>query len=294
MIEKIADGFKNEKAIILPYNVRDYLLRNNTTKNLYVTHIGYYPQAKYHYRERKKGANQNILIYCESGKGWIIYNEEKIEVNRNQVFILPKNQEHAYGSDPTDPWSIYWIHFNGENTEQFSSIIGKRVEIEDSHSSRTEERLILFEEMYCNLEMGYNPENLEYISYCLSYFLASIKYLTQFRKIKDLGEMDIIQKSIVFMKNNLDKNLNLDEIAEDAGYSPSHFGNLFHKKTSYTPIAYYNQLKIQKACSLLQLSDLKIKEIAYRLGYYDPFHFSKAFKKETTFTPNEYRKKYNP
>lgn len=294
MFEKLADGFKNEKAIILPYNVRDYLSRNDIAKNLYVTHIGYYPQAKHHYRERKHGSNQNILIYCESGKGWIIYNGEKVEVSRNQVFILPKNQHHAYGAEPKDPWSIYWIHFDGESTEQFSSIIGRKVEIQDSHSSRTEERLILFEEMYCNLEMGYNPENLEYVSFCLSYFLASIKYLNQFRKIKNLGEMDIIQKSIIHMKNNLDKNLNLDDIANAAGYSPSHFGNLFQKKTSYTPIAYYNQLKIQKACSLLQFSDLKIKEIAYRLGYYDPFHFSKAFKKENTLTPNEYRKKYNP
>lgn len=55
---------------------------------------------------------------------------------------------------------------------------------------------------------------------------------------------------------------------------------------------YYNSLKIQRACSYLQFSDLKIKEIAFRLGYYDQFHFSKAFKKEMELTPKEYRKKY--
>jgi len=59
-------------------------------------------------------------------------------------------------------------------------------------------------------------------------------------------------------------------------------------------MGYYNQLKIQRACSYLQFSDLKIKEIAFRLGYYDPFHFSKSFKKETRLTPKEYRQKYNP
>ena len=47
MIEKIADGFKNEKAIILPYNVRDYMKTNSATRHLHVTHIGYYPKAKY-------------------------------------------------------------------------------------------------------------------------------------------------------------------------------------------------------------------------------------------------------
>jgi AraC-like DNA-binding protein len=55
---------------------------------------------------------------------------------------------------------------------------------------------------------------------------------------------------------------------------------------------YYTQLKIQRACSYLQFSDLKLKEIAFRLGFYDPFHFSKAFKQEMGIAPKEYRKKY--
>lgn len=294
MTKKIADGFKNEKAIILPYNVRDYLKTNDVTSHLHVTHIGYYPEAKYHFRERKNGAGQNILIYCENGKGWIIYNGERTYLKRNQVFILPANEAHAYGADTYDPWSIYWIHFKGENSGLFSSLIGKRTDAGESHSGRIEDRLALFEEIYQNLEMGYSPENLEYANYCLTHFLASIKYLDQFREIKNAKEMDVIQKSILFMKNNLEQNIDLEDIAQHIGYSPSHFGNLFQKKTSYSPMGYYNQLKIQRACSYLQFSDLKIKEIAFLLGYYDPFHFSKAFKKETRLTPKEYRRKYNP
>ena len=268
MIEKIAEGFKNEKAIILPYNIRAYLKENSVTRNLHVTHIGYYPNAKYHFRERKSGANQHILILCEKGKGWIMHNK--------------------------DPWSIYWIHFLGEDAELFSSIIGKKIDTHDSDSSRYGDRLLLFEEIFQNLEMGYSPENLEYTSFCLAYFLASIKYLTQFREIKSVKEMDVVQKSILFMKNNLENKIELEDIARHVGYSASHFGTLFLKKTSYTPMEYHHQLKIQRACSYLQFSDLKIKEIAYRLGYFDPFHFSKSFKKETSLTPKEYRHKYNP
>lgn len=94
------------------------------------------------------------------------------------------------------------------------------------------------------------------------------------------------------MKENLENKITLNDIAQHVGYSPSHFGNLFVEETSYSPIDYYNQLKIQRACSYLQFSDLKIKEIAFRLGYFDPFHFSKAFKKEMDITPKEYRRKY--
>lgn len=292
-IEKIADGFKDEKAIILPYNIRQYLSDNEITRQLYVTHIGYYPNAKYHYRERSKGANQYIFIYCEDGKGWIEHKDQEHMISRHQGFILPPNEKHAYGSINSAPWTIYWIHFSGENASMFSSIVGKVFSIEDSDKSRYGDRLLLFEEIYQNLEMGYNPENLEYTTFCLMHFLASVKYVDQFREIKNVKEQNIIQRSILFMKNNLENKISLHDIAKSVGYSSSHFGNIFLEKTSFTPMEYYNQLKLQRASSLLQFSDLTIKEIAFRLGYYDPFHFSKSFKQEMNLSPREYRKKYN-
>lgn len=292
MENAIAEGFKGEKAIVTPYNIRNYQEQNEITRQLYVTHIGYYPDAKYHYRERLNGTKENVLIYCDKGKGWIEYNSEKFTLAENQFFIIPANERHAYGADTKNPWSIYWLHFKGENITMFKSIIGKVIAIDESDKSRQHDRIQLFDEMFRNLEMGYNPENLEYITFCLMHFLASLKYIPQYREIKNVKESDIIQKSIVFMKENLENKILLVDIANAVGYSPSHLNTLFVQRTSISPIEYYNQLKIQRACSYLQFSELKIKEIAFRLGYYDPFHFSKAFNKEMGITPKEYRKRY--
>ncbi len=291
-MEKIAEGFKGEKAIVTPYNIRHLQTTNLITKQLFITHIGYYPHAKYHYRERPEGCNENILIYCEDGKGWVKHDHTIHNLTRNQAFIIPMHEAHAYGADCSDPWSIYWFHFCGENVSMFSNIIGQIIHVEESDKSRYSERFQLFEEMFQNLEMGYNPENLEYVSFCLMYFLASLKYINQFREIKKAKETDVIQKSIIYMKDHLETKISLEDIARHAGYSASHFGTFFAQKTSYAPMEYYNQLKIQRACSYLQFSDMKIKEIAFRLGYYDQFHFSKAFRQEMEITPKEYRKRY--
>ena len=288
----IADGFKGEKAIVTPYNVRTYQENNFITKQLYVTHIGYYPDAKYHYREREHGADQYIFIYCEKGKGWIDYNNERYKLSENQFFILPPDEYHKYGSDIHTPWSIYWLHFKGENVKMFESILKKHIDIGDADNSRFNDRIQLFEGIFQNLAMGYNPENLEYISFCLLHLFASLKYISQYREIKSVKETDVIQKSILFMKENLESRLTLPDIANAVRYSSSHLNTLFTNRTSYSPMAYYNQLKIQRACSYLQFTELKIKEIAFRLGFYDPFHFSKAFKNEMEITPKEYRKRY--
>jgi AraC-like DNA-binding protein len=294
-VEKITDGFKGEKAIVTPYSVRNYQTSNLITKQLYVTHIGYYSKVRFHFRECPAGCLENILIYCEDGAGCIMSAGEKYDLTPNSAFIIPANTPHTYKSDHHNPWSIYWIHFLGENTNMFASIIGRIIHVEKTDKRCYKDCFQLFEEMFQNLEMGYSPENLEYVSFCLMYLLASLKYINQFQEIKNVKESDVIRKSILYMKDNLENKITLEDMAGNINYSLSHFGNLFLAKTSYSPMEYYNQLKIQRACSYLLLSDLKIKEIAFRLNYYDPFHFSKAFKQKMEITPKEYRERYrNP
>ena len=104
--EAIAEGFKGERAIVTPYNIRNYLSNNIITKQLYVTHIGYYPKAKYHRRDREDGSPEYIMIYCEAGKGWIEHRDEQIVLGRNQAYIIPANEANKYGADRRDPWSI--------------------------------------------------------------------------------------------------------------------------------------------------------------------------------------------
>ncbi len=292
MKNTIAEGFKGEKAITVPYNIRSYLSKNMITRQLYITHIGYYPDANYHYRERENGTSENIFIYCDKGTGWVQYNKEKHTLTENQFFILPANERHVYGADRKNPWSIYWFHFKGENTYMFSSIAGKLININESDTNRQTDRMQLFDEIYQNFEMGYSPDNLEYITFCLMYFMSSLKYIPQYREIKRVKKNDIIQQCILFMKENLENKISAGDIAMAVGYSVSHLNALFVQRTSISPIEYFNQLRIQRACTYLQFSELKIKEIAYRLKYFDQFHFSKAFQKEMEITPSQYRKRY--
>ncbi len=83
----------------------------------------------------------------------------------------------------------------------------------------------------------------------------------------------------------------LDNIARAAHLSTSFFSRKFRQDTGYAPIAYFNHLRIQKACQLLHFSDLRINEVASQLGMDDPFYFSRLFRKQMGVSPVEYRKK---
>lgn len=285
------DGFINQRAIVLPQSIKEILINNELTSLLYVTDIGYYPKAKGHYRTRHEGSEQNILIYCTEGQGWFSVNGVRQEVKKEQFFIIEAGLPHTYAASEADPWSIYWLHFTGEKSHLFRSIYNKVYSIDAAPEARFKDRIILFEEIFQNLEMGYSIENLEYTTLCLWHFIASFRFLSQYREVNKEKKGDIIQKAIQYMKNNLPQKLSLEDIAGHVGYSPSHFGQVFLKKTGQTPLNYFNQLKIQKACQLLDFSELKIKEIAEELGFYDQYHFSKVFFKQIGEPPTQYKKR---
>lgn len=290
MIRK-KEGFDGQRAIVLPQTIKDILKKNELTSLLYITDIGYYPKAKGHYRSRAEGAEQHILIYCTNGNGWVSINNVRHYLNKEEFFIIEANTPHAYGASEKDPWSIYWIHFSGEKSHLFRSIYNKVISIEESPEARYKDRLLMFEEIYKNLEMGYRTDNLEYVTHCLWHFIASFRFISQFREINKSQKGDIIQEAISFMKENINRHLTLNDIAAYVNYSPSRFGQIFLKKTGHSPINYFNQLKIQKACQMLDFTEMKIKEISFELGFYDQYHFSKTFYKITGETPTQYKKR---
>lgn len=280
---------KEKKMIVLPKGIIKELKENTLTKSLLVTDIGYFPRAEGHFIYRKNGSSENILIYCTQGKGWIEIDNKRQIILENQYVIVSSNTPHKYGSSSQDPWSIYWIHFSGDKSHFFINHPNKIIEIDLASNARFKDRILLFEEIFNNLEMGYSMENLEYANVCLWHMLGSFRYLSQFRKVNEFNQYDKIEQSISYMRNHIAEKLSLEMIASNAELSISQFSLLFKKKTSRTPLDYLTHLKIQHASKLLDFSSLKINEIAQQVGYQDPFYFSRIFSKVMGKSPKAYR-----
>lgn len=92
------------------------------------------------------------------------------------------------------------------------------------------------------------------------------------------------------MQENLSQHLTLAQMANQFKYSTSHFSMLFQKETGTSPINYFLKLKIQKACQYIELTNLKLQEIAIILGFDEPAYFSRLFTKIMGVSPSTYRK----
>ena len=291
-MRKRKDGFDGERALVLPLSISKEMENDPIYRTLHITDIGYYPKANNHFRERSEPISQYVFIYCIEGAGWFSLNNEVHQVSRNQYFILPAGVPHKYGSDESNPWTIYWIHYKGKLASQFSSGLNYPIEIKPAVHSRISGRIDLFEEIFRTYEMGYSRENMLYASSVFFHFLGSLRYLQQYRNAAkdESAENDLVTAAIHYMKENTEKKLSLTEIADHIGYSPSHFSILFNKRTGYSPIYYFNQLKIQQACQLLDFTDMKINQVCYKVGIDDSYYFSRLFSKVMGMSPKLYKK----
>jgi AraC family transcriptional regulator of arabinose operon len=293
---RIKSGFIGERAIVLPTSIIEEYKNTNLGSLLYITDIGFYPKATFHFRKRKKEeVSQYVLIYCIEGEGWFEIHNQIQNVIANQVFILPKDVAHSYGCNSKKPWTIYWIHFDGQKAAFFAENFLKPILILPERDSRIEDRLKLFEEIIATLKNGYSINNLDFSVTSLFYLLGSLKYLGAYRDSSKINQKnfqnDIIEVAIHFMRENVRKRITLKEIAEYVGFSPSHFSGLFQRKTGHSPLNYFIQLKIQEACHHLDFSEMKVNQISILVGFDDPLYFSRIFSRIMGSSPSDYRKK---
>jgi AraC-like DNA-binding protein/mannose-6-phosphate isomerase-like protein (cupin superfamily) len=289
---KKKEGFQGQKAVVIPRTILSQKCnKNEIIGNLYITDLGYYPKAQYHYRERPQGADQHILIYCHEGAGKVTIKETEYQITSGDFIIIPIKTAHSYEADEKNPWTIYWVHFKGSTSDAILSLLEKQTGSYKGFVRSNEIILSLFNEMYNQLARGYGTDNLMYTNMCLWHFLTTFIYNSKYHPSAPLSHKDPIDVAIDFLSKNVEKPLTLEEIARKINLSPSHFSFTFKKKTGFSPIEYFNHLKVQKACQYLLFTTLRIKEIAQELGIEDPYYFSRLFTKIMGTSPNEYRDK---
>lgn len=286
-----ADGFEAEKLIVFPDALLEDMAHHMLVKPVYVTDIGFFPRAQYHYRERPEGCCSSIFIYCFDGEGWaILGNNERVVVPANTLLVIPARMAHIYGASETNPWSIYWFHLNGEAVDQFIQNFDMSNSLLHVPASQAIRIIELFDQCYeILLYKGYSLKHFLFVSQAMRYLLG-IFTLLQGEPYRDEMKNMHVERSIQYMIEHLQSSVTLDELAKHVGLSKPHFVHLFKQITHYSPVDYYLRLKIQRSCQYLDLTSYSIKEISKSIGIADPYYFSRMFHKVMGQSPSDYRK----
>ena len=86
----------------------------------------------------------------------------------------------------------------------------------------------------------------------------------------------------------------LQQVVDRANIPERTLKRRFRAATGMTLIEYLQNLRVEKAKRLLEISSLPVDEISAETGYEDASFFRRLFKRRTGLTPSQYRRMFRP
>ena len=278
----------DSSRFVVPRKMVSLLSQHPLAKDLYPLGLGYYKQALNHTMSRNKH-DDYLIIYCLDGEGKLTVNKQIHIVKAGDIICLPKGVAHAYKASETTPWTIYWVHFSGDKSEDFIDYLAinsnNYVFPLGIHSRLTSD----FESLLECRQYSYNINAFVHTASLLRQILTHIAQLQPLAKQQAAHNFDL-ERVHSLMQARVHEQLELEALAETVSLSKFHFIKKYKELTGTTPINHFIHLKVERACHLLDVTTKSINEISFAVGYEDAYYFSRIFKKIMGISPSQYRR----
>lgn len=252
------------------------------------------------------------INFIVGGQGVHYINNQKLNTEAGDVFIIPPNSSHGYFEISnleifhiligTDFLSLYKNALKSMNGFEAlfniePALRGQRINKAFLHLSKEQ-----FDEIVNDLNqlMQYSENTVYHHNIQASIVFQLICKFCNFYQIK-LSEKQFSQAknsytpliiyAMEFMKKNLSKKITINIIAKELSISPASFKRYFTEIVKVPPMEYVTKLRIKQSKKMLRTTNNSLMTIAFDCGFYDTSHFFRQFCKFEKMTPSEYRKR---
>lgn len=242
----------------------------------------------YNFKHRGRVLQEYQLVYIVSGNGiFKSASRNDIPISAGMMIMLFPGEWHYYAPLKEVGWKEYWVGFKGPIVDNlikssFFSIenpvlkIGYSAGIESCY----EEIIRTAREEAAGFQM--------LLSGIVVHILGSVYYKNTSLQYQEDPSISIINSAREIMRDNIEGNLSVKEIADRFYVSYSWFRHKFKEYVGSSPTQYMLQLKYNHAKELLAMNR-PISEIAYSLGFDNISQFSNFFKRYAGVSPRLYR-----
>ncbi len=234
-----------------------------------------------------------VLHIVVSGKGTLIRGDgSKVRIEKNTAFLQNPHANITYVQNPEDPWTYYWIEYNGILARELTGSVG----FKDGILSLAPQDVAFFADIF---DASFDPrnrcshagaENARITGLFLQLFARLTDRYSPEDKSRHLGKKyQRILPVIEYLNNNYTSpDINVGTIEKMFFYNQSYMARLFKEVTGTTPSKYLIDLRMKRAAELLNNGSFTILQIAQSLGYTNQFYFSQQFKQYYKVCPSKF------
>ncbi len=246
---------------------------------------------EYHFDWKHGRILQEFQInYITNGCGSMETRDGKYDIEPGSLLLIFPGIWHRYRPKPETGWTEHYIGFRGDFTKNIYTHPVLSPQKPVLKIGFQELVLAEFNEIF-NLIAEEKPGFQQVCAGKVVYLLAKI--ISTLRNSEFAGKEveQTIRRACLTMRDNLNDNLNMEELARELNIGYSYFRQMFRKYTGISPAQYHLNLRIQKAKELLMAGNKSIKEIAFELGFESNQYFSRVFAAKCGLSPAKYRRK---
>jgi AraC-like DNA-binding protein len=224
----------------------------------------------------------NTIYFVLDGDGFLEYDGNRIPLEKGFAYLIPTNRSRIYGCKTFI--SKNWCFFQMRNS------LG--VDLLDGHPEIVNLGNFLKDKDFCDhFEKTTLIKTLRIQEKILEMLNAKnvLELCIERRTLKESKYIKVFQ----YIENNLSAKITISSLADTMNMTVPGFSRAFHRDLDQTIKGYMNNRLNQKACDLILLTDLKIKDIAHSLDYEDEYYFIRFFKKMNGIPPLQYRSRVN-
>lgn len=239
------------------------------------------------------------LFYLISGECNMFVNHNIYKLKSGDMVIIPSGEIHKTNYRASGTNQRVAINFNQEDIKWLYESLGKG-ELYECMSgiviSIPEKRRDYVEGIMSKLIFENNIPDTLSPTFSKLLFQELILFILRCQKyeknmIKEIDvENTLIQEVATYIYNNYDKNIYLDEVANQFNISRSYLSKKFKEITGFGFKEYLVNVRIKHACKYLLETDKSITAIAFLCGFNDSNYFGDAFRHFKGVSPNKYRK----
>lgn len=102
----------------------------------------------------------------------------------------------------------------------------------------------------------------------------------------------LVQRAQRYLEQHSEQEVDISTVSTQFNISDRQLSRRFGKALNCSPLQYLQQVRVNRACSLLELTQLPSSKIVYEVGYQDESSFRRLFKKQMDMTMEGYRQQF--
>lgn len=238
--------------------------------------------------------NHYLFHYVISGKGILDAStpqgdSRQYQLHSGQGFLIAPGQVTTYIADAYTPWEYVWVEFDGLRARQILEECGFQPDAPVYRTNHPQAQSELQKELM-HIVRNSKESMLQLLGH-MYLALDILLWSSVSRKSVSKGNLRdfYIHEAILFIEQNYQNPITVEDLAATCGWNRSYFGKMFKKAIGKTPQEFLLQYRMNRATELLHSTSFSIGDIGKSVGYENPLHFSRAFKNVYGVSPREWR-----